>query len=1178
MFSKQVMQIILAGVGLTSLAALIWLAGPLIAFGDYRPLENHIVREILILVLTAVVAGFVGLQIFRRKKGSKEIAEGIAEGEKQPDDDSEVLQERMKDALATLRKASGGKTDYLYDLPWYVLIGPPGSGKTTALVNSGLKFPLARGATPAAVAGVGGTRYCDWWFTEDAVLIDTAGRYTTQDSDAKADKQSWLAFLDVLKKNRPRQPINGVMVAISLGDLMTLPPAEINAHANAIRTRLLELHSRLKVDFPVYVLFTKADLISGFIEFFGSMSDQGRMQVWGATFQTADKTRNMVGDVPIEYDELVQRLNEDLTDRLQEDPTPSSRVSLYGFPTQLAGLKRPIFDFLNQIFEPTRYHANATLRGFYFTSGTQQGTPIDRLIGALVKSFGAQEVASSAYSGLGKSFFLTDLVQKVVIGEASWVSSDPAALRRQRIIRACAYATVVLVAVALSAVWWISYSRNLNLINQTNAAVADFVAAAEPFAKETQIADRDLSKVFLLEQKLRFLPAGYEYRDAKEPMLSRFGLSQRDRLMASSVNSYHVALERMFRPRLIYRLEEQLEANRTNASFVYEALKVYLMIGGQQATDRELVMSWMRRDWAENLYPGAAFADGRKALEGHLAALLDLEQNDEPLVTLNGPLIENSQRLLARLSVAQRAYEILKSQARSSGIPDWVAAQHGGQDFDRVFETINNEDIQNVRVPGFLTYNGFRRAFIDRLNSIAEQMNNEKWVLGATGEQSAIQSQYATLGPDLLDIYTKDFIETWRRTLGRLRLKRMNADKPQFLTLAAVSAATSPLRQLLESILTETAVTRERPNTAQQGGSGGAAAASKDAKPANAVPVLLRQDRAPGEAIEAAFKPFHLVIEGSGGQRSIDLIIGNFNEIYQSLQTMATNPTQATQANQALQQQVVNLKNNATRLPSPFSDMLLATAASFEGDVATTIVADITRKLSEQVAGVCRQLAEGRYPMTRGSRTEITPIDFGRLFKPNGVIDLFFQQNLTPYADTSKPVWTWRQDSPVAARFSAETLRNFQRAAQIRDAFFATGGNVPSFALSVLPPAFTGSGVSVKFEIAGTPVTSPSGTPAPGASNSPVNVQWPGAGGRTAITVVSDVPGSTPSVFERGDGPWALFRILDAAGAPAARGDKVTMNLVVGGLPLQYQISTGSVFNPLALPALRDFRCPTSMI
>jgi type VI secretion system protein ImpL len=200
----------------------------------------------------------------------------------------------MKDALATLKKAGGGKGDHLYDLPWYLLIGPPGAGKTTALVNSGLKFPLSRGATPAAVAGVGGTRYCDWWFTEDAVLIDTAGRYTTQDSDAKADQQSWFAFLDLLKKNRSRQPINGVLVAISLEDLMVMSPAEINAHANAIRARLLELHDRLKVDFPSMHCSPRPISSPRVMSFFAVWGENGRKQVWGATFQTNDKTRNLV--------------------------------------------------------------------------------------------------------------------------------------------------------------------------------------------------------------------------------------------------------------------------------------------------------------------------------------------------------------------------------------------------------------------------------------------------------------------------------------------------------------------------------------------------------------------------------------------------------------------------------------------------------------------------------------------------------------------------------------------------------------------------------------------------------------------------------------------------------------------------------------------------------------------
>src|SRR5690349_2719211 len=553
MLPKQILRIVLYGVGLGSLAAVVYFAGPLIAIGDWHPLENTIVRNIVILLLAAIVAAFVGFSFFRRRKAASQIAEGIG-GAEQTVNDEPVLKERMKDALATLKSASGKTSGYLYDLPWYVIIGPPGAGKTTALVNSGLKFPLARGATPAAVAGIGGTRYCDWWFTEDAVLIDTAGRYTTQDSDAKADKQSWVAFLDLLKKNRPRQPINGVLVAISLEDLMKLNASELAAHSNAIRSRLLELHQRLKIDFPVYAVFTKADLIAGFIEYFGYLDDTARKQVWGATFQTGDKKRNMVGEVPVELDVLLERLTDEQLDRLQDEPAPSTRVALFGFPAQMARLKQPLYDFLNQIFEPTRYHANATLRGFYFTSGTQQGSPIDQLIGALVRSFGAEQVSGAAYSGLGKSFFLTDLLKKVVIGEAGWVSTNRAAVRRAGVLKLAAYASLVLFSSVMAFLWWVSFTKNNTLIAQTNTASIEYRSLAGPMLREPVIADRDFSAILPLLHKLRNMPAGYEVRDLPTPVMATFGLSQRERLQSASETAYDRGLERLFRPRLILRL------------------------------------------------------------------------------------------------------------------------------------------------------------------------------------------------------------------------------------------------------------------------------------------------------------------------------------------------------------------------------------------------------------------------------------------------------------------------------------------------------------------------------------------------------------------------------------------------------------------------------------------------
>ena len=254
------------------LAVLVWITGPLIVIDDYQPLGGVLTRLLIILVIFLIVGGGIAWRIIARRRATAALERAMTEA---PADESDagVLKDRMQEALSTLKRTSGGSAGALYDLPWYLIIGPPGAGKTTALVNSGLRFPLAGDAYAKAVPGMGGTRYCDWWFTDQAVLIDTAGRYTTQDSDAKADRASWLSFLDLLRTNRPRQPINGVIVAISIADIATLSPTEVAAHADAIRKRLNELHEDLKVDFPVYAMFTKMDLVSGFTPYFADLDE-----------------------------------------------------------------------------------------------------------------------------------------------------------------------------------------------------------------------------------------------------------------------------------------------------------------------------------------------------------------------------------------------------------------------------------------------------------------------------------------------------------------------------------------------------------------------------------------------------------------------------------------------------------------------------------------------------------------------------------------------------------------------------------------------------------------------------------------------------------------------------------------------------------------------------------------
>lgn len=167
----------------------------------------------------------------------------------------------------------------------------PGAGKTTALLNAGLDFPLTDSVGKTAIRGVGGTRHCDWWFTDQAVLIDTAGRYTLQESQRARDAGEWHSFINLLKRYRTRQPINGVIMTLSVADLLSESAEARYAQASAMRNRLSELHQQTGIHFPVYVMVTKTDLLKGFMGYFGALEKRQRDAIWGFTFPGSRASR-----------------------------------------------------------------------------------------------------------------------------------------------------------------------------------------------------------------------------------------------------------------------------------------------------------------------------------------------------------------------------------------------------------------------------------------------------------------------------------------------------------------------------------------------------------------------------------------------------------------------------------------------------------------------------------------------------------------------------------------------------------------------------------------------------------------------------------------------------------------------------------------------------------------------
>ncbi len=730
--------------GLIALSVVTWFVGPMIGLS---------LTWIIVIIATIWFIAFMVWLIrwMIRRRQARKLEEEVAGAA----DDTPVLREKMQDAMETLKRTTGRKGSAgLYELPWYIMIGPPGSGKTTALVNSGLKFPLAGPEGAKAIAGVGGTRHCDWWFTEEAVMIDTAGRYTTQDSDADADSKSWEGFLDMLSENRPRQPINGVLVCISVEDIMTLPPGELDAHANAIRRRLDELHKKLKIAFPVYVMLTKMDLLAGFMEMYGDLSPDQTGMVWGATFQPKKKNDNMVASFGTEFDELMMALSEQVTDRLQIMPDPRARSRIFGFPSQMASLKEPINEFLTKVFEPSRYRVDVALRGVYFTSGTQEGNPIDRIIGALSRNFGTQGGMMPAFSGQGRSFFLTDLLQKVVFQESGWVSTNLSHVRRMIFMKSAMYVLLFLGVIGVGAAWGWSYMQNKDLIARTERSVDDYRDMASDFLKEPKITNGDVLAVDDALYKLRTMPMGYSTRDESISITEKLGLGQHKRLRSAALGAYRDGLDRLFLPRLVWRVEDQLAKNIDNEEFVYEALKVYLMLGGKQRMDVAFVRAWMQRGW-EKQYPGVADAKGRERLMAHLDVILEEPSSS---VDLNAPLIKEAQQVLARMPLADRVYTLMKLRAESDAYPPWLVSERAGADAKIVFETRDGGDLSTVVVPGFYTKDDFIYGFLAQIEGIIEEIKNEKWVLGDAGKQATFEAQYKTLRENVMKRYRREFI------------------------------------------------------------------------------------------------------------------------------------------------------------------------------------------------------------------------------------------------------------------------------------------------------------------------------------------------------------------------------------------------------------------------------------
>lgn len=1157
-------------IGIVLLCALVWLFGPLVSVGDMVPLADDLVRMIVIAVILVLWLFSLLLAQLRAAKKNQLFVTELAAPERPKvslpgEANVAEINSKFASVLTEMKRSKLGGKKFLRDMPWYVIIGPPGSGKTTALRQSGLHFPIDLSDD---LKGVGGTRNCDWFFTEDAVLVDTAGRYVQQQSDPEIDSAEWLGFLDMLKKHRGKRALNGVILTLSLKELLAGETA-VREHGREIRKRLAELRERLQIQLPVYLMLTKVDLVPGFEAFFGSLPTKDREQVWGATLPTDARIDRTT--IEREAKALLANLETRLTSRMAEDVPLEQRAEVFRFPAQVERLEAPLKLLIDTVFGESRYEESPWLRGFYLTSATQEGSPIDRLVGELAGSFGlnADNPARRPF-GEKRSYFLRNMLTDLIFPEAGLGTFDAAAEERRKWIWRGSIAGASLVTLLAGLLFLFSFLRYSGGIDDQERQLADLSGRlANVAARQAPTDPLDLE--LALEGVTEVKAAATEVPTSP---LTYIGPTARSELAEAQRIAYDRGLRNILEPRMVAMLEATMWRQIRDPEYLLGALKVYYMMTGLAAVDREFAAQW----WQDQLPLNAPIDPfpTEAALEHQLAAI-DRMGSEERKIAPDQDLVQQALQSICTIPLAARAYSALISDPTVTALPEWIPAEKAGPNATRVLTRISEKTLR-VGLPGAFTYDGFHNTVLPLIPEVAATAALDQQVF-AGGCAESSDASVATLEADILKLYQDDFIAQWNGFLRDIRLAPITDLPTATANMKDLASPDSTLRRLVRAVVDEVDLTRVIPE--EEGGAATDGLAKKAVSKLGKVGKLLKAGSKlatstggvedgppPGTDIALHFAPLKAAIEEVDGLPPLLDDVGlQLDGLAKELASAMNSPDpEATLlARGGLGELTGAVANAAKALPDPLDDWVAGIAGDTIAVTRDAVISQLNDRWRADVFDFCIKATEGRYPFDAGSAIDVNVADFRELFAPGARIDKFVSDNLLPYIDTTVKPWAWRADFGL----DGSLLAPFERARSIRDGLFP-GGSGPVMAFTLEAKDLTPNAASVTLNVDGQILTYLN------AATRPMPMTWPGPDGTNLISLSFQPADGTGELLTSETGSWAWLRLIRKGSLASTELPEVfRLNLGLSGFSAAFELRAASVDNPFDLKMFGNFKCPT---
>lgn len=1215
---------VLAVIGIAALAGLLVLGA--------ESLEVAAIWAVLAgLLLLAAWGVWWLVRGWLRKRAASRLSEAIVaqagaetgEGKAQRND-AQVLRKGMLEAINTIKTSKLGLTrgaNALYELPWYMIIGNPAAGKSSAIKHSGLTFPIPGSK---AVQGVGGTRNCDWFFTTDGILLDTAGRYSVYE----ADRAEWFSFLELLRRHRRRAPINGIIIAVSVAELAGGSPEASIELAKSLRTRVQELTERLGVHAPVYVVFTKADLIAGFSDFFHDSDRAERERAWGATqrYNRRSTPQDVLAFFDQHFDELYDGLKELSLATMAGNRSAAMRPGVFTFPLEFASLKPQLRAFLATLFEENTWQFKPVMRGFYFTSALQEGV-VENLSSRRVASRFDLELKAGEQKGGQQEeqsgFFLLDLFRKVIFADKDLVRryTSPAATRLKY---AAFFAATVLLGGALGGWSW-STMGNRQLVANVQA---DLDKVMKLQARGGGLQSR-LEALDILQDRIEQLE---KYR-SDEPWALSFGLYQGEALERKLRDEYFAGVREVMVQPVAGALESllaemnanasQLDPNAqaapaakpgqpyqdvsaTNVGDAYNALKTYLMLADKSRAEPGHLNDQLTRYWRVWLQANRGgmpkeqmIRSAERLMTFHLSHIQDPAWPQiTPKLSLLDTARENLRRVVRGTPARERVYADIRTRAATRFPAVTVARIVGEQDQALV--------VGSHAVPGAFTREAWEKFVIGAIREASNrELQSSDWVLKSVAKDDlTLEGSPEQIQKTLIDLYKADYAKEWAKFVQGVTIADLNGFDASVQAMNRLGdPQASPLAKVLKTVYDETSwddpgqarvnqaklkrgvlawfrevVLRQAPSDARQ------LADAVGPLPAGVAPAagpVGREFAGVARLVGVKEKDASLM---TGYLDALSKLRSRLNQLKNQgdpgpgakqlmQQTLEGNGSELADALKYVDEQMLTGMTDAQKqmlrplLVRPLVQTFAMIVLPSESEINKTWQAQVVEPFQKNLAG--------KYPFAPGAQMQAAPAEIGQVFGPEGAVAKFVATTMGPLVVRRGDVLSSRTWADIGVTLAPQVVSGFPGwVAPLSSNGVATGGG-PQTVFQLLP--MTAPGITeYTIEIDGQQLRYRNTPPAW------VNMVHPGPQGASGARVSAvTFDGRTVELFNE-PGEQGLAKLIAAAAKkkldPGVAELRWTSGSTTVGVTLKLVTNAASTGDAQASRGFNGLRLPDSVV